>query len=41
MVRAVVDDNADDIADQIDRGLTKEKAKETLETLLYKFPLAQ
>lgn len=38
MIRAVMDDNADELADQIDRGLTKEKAKETLRKIEQHYP---
>ncbi|MBE7503142.1 MAG: DUF3883 domain-containing protein [Verrucomicrobiales bacterium] len=38
MIRAVVEDNADELADQIDRGLTKEKARETIRTVERRYP---
>jgi superfamily II DNA or RNA helicase/DNA-binding XRE family transcriptional regulator len=38
MIRAVVEDNADELADQIDRGLTKEKVRETIRTVERRYP---
>jgi hypothetical protein len=38
MIRAVVEDNADELADQIDRGLTKEKTRETIRTVERRYP---
>jgi superfamily II DNA or RNA helicase/DNA-binding XRE family transcriptional regulator len=38
MIRAVVDDNADEIAEQIDRALTEEKAKDTLRKVEQRYP---
>lgn len=38
MIRAVVEDNADEIAEQIDRDLTKEKARETIRTVERRYP---
>lgn len=38
MIRAVVDDNADELAEQIDRGLTKEKARETIRAVERRYP---
>jgi superfamily II DNA or RNA helicase/DNA-binding XRE family transcriptional regulator len=38
MIRAVMDDNADEIANQIDRRLTKEKTKETLRKVEQRYP---
>jgi SNF2 family DNA or RNA helicase/DNA-binding XRE family transcriptional regulator len=38
MIRAVIEDNADDLADQIDRSLTKEKARETIRTVERRYP---
>jgi superfamily II DNA or RNA helicase/transcriptional regulator with XRE-family HTH domain len=40
MIRAVVEDNADELAEQIDRGLTKEKARETIRTMERRYPRA-
>jgi superfamily II DNA or RNA helicase/DNA-binding XRE family transcriptional regulator len=40
MIRAVVEDNADELAEQIDRGLTKEKARETIRTVERRYPRA-
>lgn len=38
MIRAVVEDNADELAEQIERGLTKEKARETLRAVERRYP---
>lgn len=38
MIRAVVEDNADELAEQIDRGLTKEKARETIRAVERRYP---
>ena len=38
MIRAVVEDNADELADQIDRNLTKEKARETIRIVERRYP---
>jgi superfamily II DNA or RNA helicase/DNA-binding XRE family transcriptional regulator len=38
MIRAVGEDNADELAEQIDRGLTKEKARETIRTVERRYP---
>jgi superfamily II DNA or RNA helicase/DNA-binding XRE family transcriptional regulator len=38
MIRAVVEDNADELADEIDRGLTKEKARETMRAVERRYP---
>jgi superfamily II DNA or RNA helicase/DNA-binding XRE family transcriptional regulator len=38
MLRAMVQDNADELADQIDRDLTKEKAREAIRTVERRYP---
>jgi superfamily II DNA or RNA helicase/transcriptional regulator with XRE-family HTH domain len=38
MIRAVVEDNADELSEQIDRGLTKEKARETIRAVERRYP---
>jgi len=38
MIRAVVEDNADELVEQIDRTLTKEKARETLRKIEQRYP---
>lgn len=38
MIRAVIEDNADELAAQIDRDLTKEKARETIRAVERRYP---